>query len=355
MHVNTMGKKFFSVIVPVYNTDSNLLERCINSILSQTFESYELIIVDDGSQQTTAAYIDNMVLGVPNCQVYHIDNHGVSYARNLGVSQAKGKWILFVDSDDIIASYMLEQAYNVIKKHPNIDIVYGFVKYLYKIGNEGIENEKYCNYKILSLADVQTMLMHMIAQDDDNFIISSKGYVGRNPVAKIVRQKFALEHSFPLGVRFGEDGIWNLKILMANPQAAIVYSTWYYYIYNCNSATQGYCASITDAQELTLRTLDNLLVDRKEFRSRILLKSIESIVEILKCYYGHSKYPEGISIANQEFMDVIKRPVFSKYSQWRYAKELSLKNKIKWIILFKSKVPVYIYKSLLYIKSKIYA
>lgn len=350
LNVNIMTEKIFSVIVPVYNTDSNLLERCINSILFQTFSSYELIIVDDGSKQTTADVIDKIVLGVPNCHVYHINNNGVSYARNLGVKQANGEWILFVDSDDVISPYMLEQAYNVIKKHPNIDIVYGLVKYLYKVENEGIENDNCCDYKILSSGDIQIMLMHMVAQADGNFMTSSKGCISRGPVAKIVNRKLALKIIFPLGLRFGEDGIWNLKILMSNPLALVVYSTWYYYIYNSNSVTHRYCESIVSDQELTLKALDDLLVNRRELCSIILLKTIESVVEIIRCYYGHAQYPKGISHANQEFREVIKKSAFSKYSRWKYAKDLSIKNKIKWLILFKSRFPVYAYSYLLYAK-----
>ena len=88
-----------SVIVPVYNTQRDLLARCLNSILNQTFSSFELIIIDDGSKTQTGAFCDEY-LKDERVRVYHTENHGLGPARNYGISKASGVWIAFVDSDD---------------------------------------------------------------------------------------------------------------------------------------------------------------------------------------------------------------------------------------------------------------
>ena len=88
-----------SIIVPVYNVE-RYLEQCILSILSQTYNDFELILVDDGSTDSSGAMCDKYARQDPRVVVYHKHNGGLSSARNVGISNAKGKYLMFVDSDD---------------------------------------------------------------------------------------------------------------------------------------------------------------------------------------------------------------------------------------------------------------
>lgn len=88
-----------SVIVPVYNTEQ-YLPRCIDSILSQSFTDFELLLVDDGSTDGCGKICDSYAEKDSRIRVFHKENDGVSSARNLGLDNAKGEWICFVDSDD---------------------------------------------------------------------------------------------------------------------------------------------------------------------------------------------------------------------------------------------------------------
>jgi len=109
-----------SVIVPVYNVEK-YLERCIESILNQTYKNIEIIIVDDGSVDNSS-YICEKYKKVDNrVKVFHKNNEGVSSARNLGLKQSTGKYILFVDSDDYLDINMIQKLYYNITKH-NVDI-----------------------------------------------------------------------------------------------------------------------------------------------------------------------------------------------------------------------------------------
>lgn len=105
-----------SVIIPVYNI-KEYLERCVNSIISQTFKNLEIILVDDGSTDGSDELCDKMAIKDSRIVVYHKKNGGLSDARNYGIERAKGKYISFVDSDDWIASNMLEDLYNAILKY----------------------------------------------------------------------------------------------------------------------------------------------------------------------------------------------------------------------------------------------
>ena len=100
-----------SVIVPVYNAEKYLC-RCIDSILSQTFTDFELLLINDGSKDGSDAICDEYAAKDNRVRVFHKENGGVSSARNLGLDNAKGEWITFVDSDDFIPSDSLKSLSN---------------------------------------------------------------------------------------------------------------------------------------------------------------------------------------------------------------------------------------------------
>lgn len=103
-----------SIIVPVYNAEC-YLRRCIDSILSQTFENFEVILVNDGSTDKSGSICDEYADKDSRINVVHQCNQGQSVARNYGIQKARGEWIHFVDSDDIIHPQMLELLYNAVR------------------------------------------------------------------------------------------------------------------------------------------------------------------------------------------------------------------------------------------------
>lgn len=113
-----------SIIVPVYNVEQ-YLPRCIDSILSQTFTDFELILVDDGSTDNSGKFCDEYSLKDNRVIVLHKENGGVSTARNYGLDIAKGDYIAFADSDDYVDSKWLENFISVLKDEDII--VQGFI------------------------------------------------------------------------------------------------------------------------------------------------------------------------------------------------------------------------------------
>ena len=96
-----------SIIVPVYNAKS-YLSRCIDSILNQTYQDFELILVDDGSTDCSGEICDKYASNDIRIRVFHKPNGGVSSARNLGLSKINGNYVIFVDSDDFLMPNHLE-------------------------------------------------------------------------------------------------------------------------------------------------------------------------------------------------------------------------------------------------------
>ena len=108
-----------SVIVPVYNAEK-YLNRCIDSILGQTFKDFELILIDDGSKDQSGCICDEYGKKDKRIKVIHQDNKGQAAARNKGVLIAQCDWIAFVDADDLIHQQMLEYLYRAATDTGNL-------------------------------------------------------------------------------------------------------------------------------------------------------------------------------------------------------------------------------------------
>ena len=96
-----MNIPFISVIVPVFNAEKSL-HRCVDSILTQKYTDFELLLINDGSTDSSGAICDRYAAKDSRVRVFHKENGGASSARNLGLDNARGEWITFCDSDDFV-------------------------------------------------------------------------------------------------------------------------------------------------------------------------------------------------------------------------------------------------------------
>ena len=115
-------KKALSIIISVYNTPKNLLRDCLESARHQTLKDIEIVCVDDGSTDGSGKILDEYAKSDPRFKVIHQENKGVSVARNNGMKMAKGKYIKFLDSDDMIDDVAAEKSYDVAREY-DADIV----------------------------------------------------------------------------------------------------------------------------------------------------------------------------------------------------------------------------------------
>ena len=134
-----MEKDLISIIIPVYKVEK-YLEKCIESVLKQTYTNLQVILVDDGSPDNCGKICDEYAKKDSRIEVIHKVNGGLSDARNVGIAKAKGKYIGFVDSDDYIKEDMYEILLNLIKKY-DADVS---ICNLYDVidGNEYIRNKE---------------------------------------------------------------------------------------------------------------------------------------------------------------------------------------------------------------------
>lgn len=120
--VKNINAPKISVIVPVYNVEK-YINKCIDSILDQTYADFELLLIDDGSPDNCGAICDEYAAKDSRVRVFHQNNAGVSAARNKGLDEARGEFITFVDSDDYIDENLFYQYINCFNLNPIVDLV----------------------------------------------------------------------------------------------------------------------------------------------------------------------------------------------------------------------------------------
>ncbi len=116
---------FFSIIVPVYKVE-NYLNRCVDSILEQSFRDFELILIDDGSPDRCGEICDAYAACDDRVVVIHQENQGVQAARNAGLDRMKGEYVILVDSDDWVEPGLLEGIYQKLAEGPKDLVVWGY-------------------------------------------------------------------------------------------------------------------------------------------------------------------------------------------------------------------------------------
>lgn len=187
MELETTNTPLISVIVPVYNAEKTL-RQCVDSILSQNFGDYELLLVDDGSKDDSPLICDEYAEKDSRVKVFHKENGGVSAARNLGLDNAQGKWISFVDSDDYIsASY-----FHGTECCNQQLLISGF--------RDEIDGKVYENVRISSAIyqDAEEVRRFIRGQVTSNMVL-------RGPVGKFYRHELIDSLRFNTDMKLGED------------------------------------------------------------------------------------------------------------------------------------------------------
>ena len=213
-----------SIIVPVYKVEKQL-EQCIRSILNQSFTNFELILVDDGSPDKCGEICDEYEKKDKRIKVIHKKNGGLSDARNAGLDIAKGKYIGFVDSDDIIHPEMYERMYNFINKY-NVDIVQCKFKKFKSI--EDINKLSNINNTNIEYYTSKEAIMDMIDNNKINV----------NTWNKLYKRELFENERFPKG-KIHEDEFLTYKLIYKSNKVAYINEELYYYYQNDNGIMNG--------------------------------------------------------------------------------------------------------------------
>lgn len=211
-------KAVFSLVIPVYNV-AGYLRRCIESILYQKFQDWEIILVDDGSNDSSGEICDEFAKLDHRIKVFHQTNQGVSVARNKGLDEAIGDWVWFIDSDDYIVKDALQILYDIIKVNPCDTVIFGML-------------EEW-NGMLRSKPDTDSSeILNLPKEDFLNtiFCYANPSMLFRNKVI----QKRNLR--FTPGIRMGEDLELQYKYLFFAEKPILIKTPLYVYSHRDNSA-----------------------------------------------------------------------------------------------------------------------
>jgi glycosyltransferase involved in cell wall biosynthesis len=291
-----MQAHILSIIIPVYNDEKNL-PRCLDSLLSQTFGDFELLLIDDGSTDACPAICDAYANKDPRIRVCHKENEGISKTRQYGLNNTSGDYIYFVDSDDWIEPNVVA---DVTKKLENdrADIIFmDFFKET-AAGKERIIIQK------PSALDTETItrlvLEGKLLSCPWNFIIN------RNFCAKT-------KVNFVEGINYGEDTLFILELLLNTPRAAYLARAYYHHTYNHNSFTrknkkQRYIDRVT-----FLNRIDPLLnkYNRNDLAKHNFIPLNDKLIMLSSQVFSKKEYQELFPISITPYY--LKRAGFLKY------------------------------------------
>ena len=197
-----------SVIVPVYNVEK-YLTQCIESILSQTYQEFELLLIDDGSEDNSGSICDHYSNIDSRVHVFHKENGGVSSARNMGIEHAKGEWVCFVDSDDWIDKDTFEYITGLSKGAD-------FLQFGYRRTGGTASEYSYVPSKVLRYSTSVYCTKRI-------YHSAICGYLLKLNIIK----KYKI--SFPNHIKYGEDQAFILKTLICSSEIVILDRHFYNY------------------------------------------------------------------------------------------------------------------------------
>lgn len=291
-----------SIIIPAYNEEKNIA-RCLNSVLAQTFESFEAICVDDGSTDGTADIIKSFAEKDDRIILLKNPDKGVSSARNFGIENARGNYIGFVDSDDFIQPQMYEFLHRAVTEN-NCD----FSVCKYKKTDE--TKEKNFEYKTENFYPENVIENY----DETELIFSSA-------CTKLISKKFLKDIRFK-NFKIGEDTIFNSELYSKSSSSILVSAELYTYYINTQSVsfTELWSEKWFDLLQTRFFSYDILKEKNKALSSFYL----ERGMKLLLSYNFNLKGSPN----EKKFKPQIKK-YFKKYIKpFMICKSISLKNKL---------------------------
>jgi glycosyltransferase involved in cell wall biosynthesis len=289
----------YSIIVPVYNAEK-YLHRCIDSILAQSDSDYELILVDDGSQDSSGEICDTYAAADNRIKVFHQKNKGVVSARNKGIAMTQGDYICYVDADDRVESRMLEKLREYLKKYHEPDMLF-----FQAIRDYGDQQKEIPNYLAQGYYDKNRLMKEvypaMMYMPDQPFCT---GMVYTVPWGKLYKRKLLSSHFCrDERIRQGDDAAFVYECVYYADSVAVVSDVFYYY--NCineNSIMSRYDCNYLHNVKILSKYLSNRLGNKNaSLDAQINAKKANwTIVAVTQEVRHKQKWSDSVSHFRQE-------------------------------------------------------
>ena len=300
-----------SIIVPVYNA-AEFLDKCVDSILNQTYGNLELLLIDDGSTDCSGEICDKYAEKDNRVTVAHIENSGVSAARNEGLKRVKGKYVGFVDSDDWVDADMFESLIKAAEDN-NADIVMGDATTVYSNGKTKVDTiTQLSENTVLTKSDFSPRLLLEMAGSAWRCIY-----------------RYNANLKFPLGVKFSEDRIFNLYAFGYANKVVYLKKSYYNRFINKKSAVHRFHADYFDAVKKSAEGIEKAIKvawnDDEKYQTAYLGQFITLAYSAINNYYyktstlgSDERYQAVKRLCNDEKLRsaIDKYGIFDNRSKW---------------------------------------
>ena len=306
----TSMKTYISVIVPVYNAEKHV-KRCLDSLIEQSFSQFEVIIINDGSIDNSAEICESYTKKCKNFTMIKQVNQGVGYARNVGIRASKGKYIMFLDSDDYLDKYALETMYQYVvtasasvgKEADNdSDVSFSTDVYANGLGDVDMlicgfkrisEDEHYIGEhipKVTGLLNKTQFLHHLLSRD---ILVSACSRLLKASVIKENNLEFC-------SIAYGEDYLFNLSFSQVINHALVCDYNPYYCRYSLKSAVTTFDQNYILAQAAFAKQLLNAIngigaaLINDEQKADYMYKELSMYVGSMFSLYQKTAYKNSI-------------------------------------------------------------
>ena len=324
--INKSVSDTISIIIPIYNS-TEYLGECLESVLFQTVIPYEIIIVDDGSEEEKAGIIDDYGKRSELIKVFHTKNRGQHAARDYGISKSKGEWLLFLDSDDVLAEDAIETLLKYIK-FPEYNKIDCYI-YRFKTFSGQFDQEKEIEESI-TIIDNKRELYKTVFTDETY-----------NPmwIKAVKKSLFTSDYSEFYDVRMGEDLIQSIDVYRNAKTVAFIDKTLYYYRTNNNGITNSIRKRKYSFESRPCELVHKFLIEEAvfndedwvEYDQKALLMFIQEI--------------ERVIISKMSFSE-IRSQLIEAHNSKHYINYIS---NVKCILFKGKKITIYLFRKQLYL------
>ncbi len=327
MKQESIGSPAISVIVPIYNMEK-LMRKCLDSILAQTFEDYECLLIDDGSKDGSPAICDEYAAKDSRFTAYHKPNGGLSDARNYGIERAQGDYTIFFDPDDWVDADCLKDMYAQAQE-TEADMVMCDLYY-----NDPYR-QSYCKQEPTSL-DHNDVLKDLIV-----------GKVYGFTVTKLLRRKLYKQYDFlyPIGMYGCEDQYAMCQLLKNDIKIAYLPKAFYHYMHYSNDTLSRHYDETTYQHDLLIRlkfcellsdtSYEQLAYDRKSkwilYRAFMYGYNEYSSIKFQNLFSAYQQYVDSAIPTYMKFFYIISFAGYYQLSRKAFQVLFQMKQFIKWI------------------------
>lgn len=285
----------YSIIIPVYNTPEDYLRKCINSLTCKELNDYEILLVDDGSEEKTYLLCEELAKTNEKIKIIHQKNQGSAKARNTGIQNSTGDYIIFVDADDYLVDGFMD------KLNENIlnSTKYNFDILLFKYCKNSLAKDILSN-EITKINDISDFIKTIIIGKDSLNHIS----IG-TPWGKIFKREFINKYNilFDVSLRKSQDKVFLLECYSKDPEVYLY--DCYGYIYNqndnsiCNKYNKNAITFYNNLEIAYKKFIENY--NREDLTIFYLAARILFLYELCIMYFCHKDNPNNLKCKKQEF------------------------------------------------------